>query len=237
MKIPILLFWTLPLVAQTQPAIADILRRVSESYGSTREIDFSAKFAGRAADGSQVTSTFRLAAKFPDKLRMEFDAVGSKMLAGEDWGEAVMVIDGKSTWIYLKGLNQYQVTSGAPPDHDGLLNPKHDPSIFVPTQVGYFVGGFQHIQDAGRATVLREETVQTNGKPTACYVVEVSNGNMVERLWIDKNRYWVVREDSMDPADTSSTVFTALTINEALSDDLFTFTPPPGARKVDKVER
>ena len=99
---------------------------------------------------------------------MEFDDIGSKMFTGEDWGEAVMVIDGKNTWMYVKGLNQYRVISGAPPDHDGLINPNHDPAIFVPTQVGYFVGGYQHLQDAGKATVLPEESIQSNGGSTHC---------------------------------------------------------------------
>ena len=142
---------------------------------------------------------------------MEFDAVGSKMFAGEDWGEAVMVIDGKSTWIYVKGLNQYQVTSGAPPDHDSLLNPKHGPGhILCRPRWAILWEAINTFRAPARQRFCVKKPSNLNGVLTNCYVVEVSNASMVERLWIDKNRYLVVREDSMDPAETSSTVFTAL---------------------------
>ena len=68
----------------------------------------------------------------------------------------------------------------------------------------------------------------------SCYFVKVTPKyiSTVQTWWIDKASYHVVRVDD----DDSSVVFTTIKLNEPLPDDLFKFTPPPGAKKVEPAQ-
>jgi len=91
-------------------------------------------------------------------------------------------------------------------------------------------GGAANFSDP---TFLREESISFGGIRTDCYVVTVSpNSHGVAgsyTWWIDKQTYRILREDNSG----SSTVYTSIKLGEALSGDLFKFTPPPGAKKID----
>lgn len=239
-KIPLLALWMIPLSAQPQPNVTDIMHRVRKTYDQPAQIDVSLTLTQHDAKGTQSSSSFRFAASLPKRLRIEFGAGSAEFLGSDDLGESLMLIDGQNTWIYSKGYNQYVLTTGSPPDHDGLINPTHDPSLFVPRYVTYFVGGFLGLErDPVVSKIVREETIDANGAPTHCYVIEIQGSSEFRTLWVDKSRYVVLRMDTKDSArgETLSVVFTGVKINEALPEDLFIFTPPQGARKVDKIER
>jgi outer membrane lipoprotein-sorting protein len=94
---------------------------------------------------------------------------------------------------------------------------------------GLKAGGVDHdtmsiLRDAADspADFIREET--------GSYVVQVTpkDHSPVQTWWIDKANYHVVRIDD----DESSIVFTTIKLNEPLPNDLFKFTPPPGAKKI-----
>jgi outer membrane lipoprotein-sorting protein len=77
---------------------------------------------------------------------------------------------------------------------------------------------------------LREETVEVSGAKVACYVVSVTPEPKGSAYiwWIDKASGRIVREDH----DGTSAVFTTISLNETLPDELFKFDPPPGATKM-----
>jgi len=79
------------------------------------------------------------------------------------------------------------------------------------------------------AKFLRDEAIEFGGAKVDCYVVTVSQkkGENTYTWWVDKLHSRILREDSAK----SSSVFTTIKLNEPLSDDLFKFEPPPGARK------
>lgn len=64
-----------------------------------------------------------------------------------------------------------------------------------------------------------------------CFVVSVSMHEpgykeQSEMWWIEKARNRVLRIDY----SVGSTIFTTISLNEPLQDDLFRFVPPPGSR-------
>ncbi len=81
------------------------------------------------------------------------------------------------------------------------------------------------------AKFLREEAIELAGTKVDCYVVAVpvQGSASLYTWWVDKQRHRILREDD----SVSSAVFTTIKLNEPLPDELFTFTPPPGARKLE----
>ena len=80
--------------------------------------------------------------------------------------------------------------------------------------------------------------------PTQAAGFAFSDFAHTETLWVDKNRYLVYREDSttkMTMPNTNTPInmtqarrVETFTVNEPVSPDVFTFTPPPGAREIDE---
>jgi|SRR5579872_7591908 len=81
------------------------------------------------------------------------------------------------------------------------------------------------------ARLLREEALEIAGVKVACYVMTVSpeSRGSAYTWWIDKKSYRILREDSAN----SSAVFTVIKFDEPIDGDLFKFTPPAGAQKMD----
>jgi outer membrane lipoprotein-sorting protein len=99
-----------------------------------------------------------------------------------------------------------------------------------PGAVDYFITGrFRQASNyGGEARLLREETIAAGGDAAVeCYVIQIPP--LGETWWVDKRRFYVVRQDGA----ASSTIFKTVRLNEPLSDDLFKFVPPEGATKID----
>jgi len=114
------------------------------------------------------------------------------------------------------------------------------------------------------AKILGSEKVHASDTDADCWVVSLEYGPLgseasaptqaagfafsdfvhTETLWVDKNCYLVYREDSttkMTMPNTNTPInmtqtsrVETFTVNEPVSPDVFTFTPPPGAREIDE---
>jgi outer membrane lipoprotein-sorting protein len=149
----------------------------------------------------------RVAFKSPDRYRME--GMSSPAYPGEKMN---LIYDGSTLWVYLPKSNRY---TSVPSDQ---LAPR---DRMMGTIEGVFEG-------AGEPRLLREETIAFDGDAAVeCYVIRFEPGGATS--WIDQRRFIILREDT--PA--SSTIFKTVKLNEPLSDDLFKFTPPEGAAKIE----
>jgi hypothetical protein len=89
-----------------------------------------------------------------------------------------------------------------------------------------FRAGFREMAShAKNGKLVREESIVVDGSSAACYVIENQDGI----VWIDKNRFVILRADTPE----LKMVFTTVKLNEPLPDDLFRFEPPPGAKKIE----
>ena len=223
------------LQAQVTPTAAEIVRSVHQTYAGMKQIDFSMTIIRRTVVDSQITkeTTFgmRIATGIPDKLRLEFDEDAMKAAGATGGGSepSLTIFDGSNTWFYDVGRNQYGVQPG-----DASVGPR-------------FVDDF--MPDYGvmlkdDAQLLREETIEVNGGRINCFVLEISEERGPDLFpqswtwWVDKVRHLVYRADRKTVAprgsDEATILFRNLRLNEPVADDLFVFTPPPGARKVDQ---
>ncbi len=226
-NIPLALFaFVLPLAsAETAPSVAEILNRVGEAYKAASRYEFVADQtmpepgnAGRVGSAHshvafEAGHRYRLEGRFPGMT--PFD-------------DALIVHDGSVLWFYLAKSNQY----GSFPASSLTADDRGDLGDLRPEAVDYFLmSRYRSAADfAGSAKLLREESIPFGGSKVLCYVISVSGKNREDAStwWVDKKSSNVLREDGAD----SGIVFTMIKLDEPLSDELFKFTPPPGARKI-----
>jgi outer membrane lipoprotein-sorting protein len=193
----------------SQPDAAEILKRVTETYKSATEYELVMDTTYTDAAGAAQAPPFpaRLAFKSPDRYRIE--GIPTLLYPGEKMD---LIYDSSTLWMYLPKSNRY---ASARSDQ---LTP-NDRTI----------GAFQPVfDDAGEARVLREESIAAGGDAAVeCYVVHFQMSGAT--VWVDKRRFYILREDSA----TSSTTFKTVKLNEPISDDLFKFVPPEGATKIE----
>jgi outer membrane lipoprotein-sorting protein len=211
--------------AQTQPDVAEILQRVTEAYKnvSQYEVEVSATVHDTVTN-QDVLRSMRFVFKAPDKYRLE--TKGDSLAPGMSKGgpaidEAVMVYDGSKLWAYSPKSNEYRVYVAPQLPRDSS-----PPAADLYMGIGLYRRADQTFS---RARLLREETISADGGKADCFVLTQDPPGRSGTLWIEKNTYHVLQ---MGDA-SGMAVFKNVKLNDPLSDDLFKFKPPRGARKVE----
>jgi outer membrane lipoprotein-sorting protein len=154
-------------VAQTQPNVAGILKKVGETYKAATEYELAAKVSV-GGSGTGTTGHMRFAFKAPNRYRME-GAIPGMMAGGSGSSGAVAVHDGSALWFYLPASNRYgsipasAMTEDAPGDL-GDARPEatdHFMTIRYRGATEYATG----------ARMVREEAIDFGGAKAECYVV------------------------------------------------------------------
>jgi outer membrane lipoprotein-sorting protein len=209
-------------LGQTRPDVTEILKKIAETYQATKEYVLEADANGREGSGHM-----RLAFKAPNRYRME----GSGLFSDDPaFADVLIVHDGSTVWFYLSKSNEYtsfpasDLTNDAPGDLGDLRPEAID---------DFMMSRYRDADDyTGGATLLGEETIDIGGVTVDCYVLHVRTHRdpAAYTWWVDKKDSRILREDHAG----SRAVFTTIKLNEPVSDDLFKFTPPPGAKKVER---
>lgn len=218
-------------MAQTPPDVAEILKKVGQTYQAAKDYELVANFTFQD-NGAAASGHILFAFRTPGRYRMEGTLPGMG-LGGAAADNAVAVYDGAAVWYYLPKSNQYasfpasELTEDAPGDA-GDMRPE--------VMDHYLMWRYRGAADfAATAKFLREETIEIAGAKVPCYVVAVSpvRGQEVYTWWIDRKLSHIVREDHGGGKDGSSTVYTLVQLDSPPAADLFKFVPPPGARKIE----
>lgn len=228
------ILWAPALIGQSQPSVADILGRVSEKYAHAAQYRFEMKKTG------EEMGTLRIAVQKPNRFRLEADG---RVIDGADaFSNIIMVGDGGSAWNYIAESKQFTRKKVTLPLLD-TEPPAISAETFVLQADAVFLSRYARLAGAtDKARLVRQETLQAGGAAD-CFVIELQAPLPGFRdnytWWVDRKRYLVLREDTQ-PASTrrpaSSVVFTLAVIDEPIPDELFRFTPPPGAKQVDQLE-
>lgn len=239
MKRLVLALVGLALTAASAPAqdAQDILRRAGEAYESMVEYRFDANVSigmeGAVQQAMEVGMV--IAAEEPDRVRIEMN--GPKV-------SLVIITDGDSTWTYMPHLKQYMAAPGA-------LNPGE-----LGASVPDFLSEYSKIADGVQsARVLREESVQIEGRSYPCYVIEVQYepgsgiaqaDSTAKTVWIAKEKHLVLRDETRayltqtpfgGPVHLNETrAISSFTVGEPLASSLFVFTPPDDVSRVAPQE-
>jgi outer membrane lipoprotein-sorting protein len=206
---------------QSQTA-TEILQKVAAAYrgGAPLDIEWKEGYDHQSpASQSNTQAPIRMA-QAGAKTRLE------------QYG-MLYVSDGVHNWQYSSAFHEYA-------DNKGVMA-----SLFSP-----YLGLPRGVQNA---RILREEPLTLQGSAVPCYVIEAEwprnlpGGNQLvtrETFWIDKARYLVLKSSSSTlptapdvPGGNTQRVMqvTRVASGDGVPDSLFQFTPPTGARLVERI--
>jgi len=222
-----------PMVGQTQADAVEILRKVSEAYGAATQYEVRSIVTFAEPDASFKSISSHLFYRSPDMYRWE----GKTTLGAGQQDPALLakdeflnVFDGSTLWSYFPKLNEYSAFTDRFPEGMSPQDLSRFPGL------GVFRDLVGDPSRSRRVRVLREERLAAGASSAAdCFVIELADPLSTSIVWIDKKRYYVLREDEnigRDGKATASVVYSLVRLNEPLEDELFKFNPPPGARKV-----
>jgi TonB family protein len=222
----------LPLPAQDLPEGKTLLEREAGAlksyvtYQYTEDVTTQVTVMGNPVS---VPTTMEMQVVNPNKIRME-------MKTG-NVTTSLLISDGETTWMYIPVLKQY---SRFP------ANEQAQSSLF-PQLTG------NEARNVASAVTKRSETVEVDGAPHDCWVVESrvaksSMGGMeiqdaVYLTWVDKITGITLQRNMSGkmqggpipgPAEMQTKSFKhTLKFNDALPDSLFTFVPPADAKETN----
>jgi thiol-disulfide isomerase/thioredoxin len=233
-----------PLCAQQYPDGATLTKQAETAVKRYRSLQYKEEMTLETSFGGQTIKVTSEASRAvlnpgpsnPGKTRMESKIQGTTML---------IVSDGESTWMYSSVRNEYTRKSAA-------LGPA---GIIAAMGMGDMMPDLADVHLTQKT--VGEEPVTIDGQKHDCWVVETRIGDMelpaaakgakadgVMTQWIDK-KLGIDLENTVSmnlsmPGGVSTgmhqkTVKKELAIDGPIDDSLFVFTPPEGAREVEKL--
>ena len=240
--VPIALSMMPALFAQQLPDARTLLKETGDALRDAKSYVLEQSIAVELKGGleSRLQMPMKLAVSNPGKLRIESNgAVGNTLI----------VSDGENTWMYLGPLKQYTRTPAAS-SPDALmksLNPG----------VADMLGKMQSKDPYLEVKLAGEEIIENGGARHECFVIEAKldkiemPGSMelldgVMKTWVDKKTKLTWRQTATaimkgatlrSPAEMNQSItLLSVKLNEPVSDSLFTFTPPEGAKEVKEFQ-
>ena len=213
----------------------EILERIARTYHDlqsyefvvTRTSDFSARGMSRSEE-----SHIALAAIKPGKYRLTLK---------DEAKELILVADGETTWTYIPKLKQYTKQQAAVSGDDGEDGSDQEQADTLTATLRSMVGIYEGLaRYAASATLAKDDKIKLNGDRVECYVVQLRLPNGQHQLWVDKQRFLVLRHSQVVRTTVSgltaevrvNTVWKEAEISLPPENDLFSFDPPSGAVEV-----
>ncbi|AEA47863.1 outer membrane lipoprotein-sorting protein [Archaeoglobus veneficus] len=202
--VAVLLLATL-LVGCTQMSAEEIAKKVEEKYNQLEDFRGVQRIVVET-NGVKHTQEYEFAFKKPNKVRMYNKEQGLLIVSN---GKTMWSYDEKNNEVFVMELKQPEVS----PDYGKL----------VKNMMEYY-----DVELLGSEKVLGRD----------CYVLkltpkegsEFAEFASTQKMWIDKE-YWYPLKTEMKGKDMSMTMeYTEIEFNTGVSDDVFEFTPPEGAK-------
>ncbi len=191
---------------------AEILRRTEQRADAIRtlEADFVQSVRVPLLNQSQ-NSAGKLYQRKPDRFLMRFTQP-----AGD-----VMVADGRYFWLYYPSTDRTQVIRTSIAKGGGAVDLQRQ---FIGNAAARFV-----------ATLNRGEVVDGHDTHALTLVPRQASPYKVLRIWVDKDDYTVRRFEMTEENESVRRVeLRNIRVNGTIPDNLFSFTPPPGAQVFDQ---
>jgi peroxiredoxin/outer membrane lipoprotein-sorting protein len=218
------------------PSAPEVLNQVAQTYKGLQSYQFVATQAtaimARGVQQSAETH-LALAAVKPDKYRLTFK---------DDSKEIILVADGETTWTYMPKLKQYTKQQAAMSGDDDESDGEQADTLTIALRT--LVLFYENVTRYGSSAALaKDEKVKVGGDRIDCYVVRFQSAKSQHQLWVDKERFVVVRHLEV-ARQTMNGVLVEVHINTNWKEaeiklppanDLFTFDPPSNATEVQAL--
>src|SRR5579884_1161777 len=213
-----------------------ICAKVAETYRKLAMYQFAAQLQIETfvRGATQVSETYyALAAVKPQKVRLTVKNADR---------ELIIASDGETTWKYLPKSRQYTKEEIASVDDRDEAQPQQGSDVDPLTDAeNRLVNRFTALSRYAPIAVLaREDRVKVAGEKIDCYVVQMHLPSALQELWIDKERFLVLREVDTARSETNgipiaaraTLTFKDADIANAPEAGMFTIAPPANAVEV-----
>lgn len=217
--------------------VGEVLRNVGRIYSGLEDYHIVAVRDGVIVDDHSVPprrSVITLDANGGGRVRVSLTGEGHDVL---------VVTDGKTTWHYSPGKNEYSLTATAPL-RAGLEGHISNQTSLLDQMRDLLVGRYSKLWEFEKeATFDGVEEINFQGRKIPCYLVTFHLGALTDKLWINQSNYLVMQEESVQPLATAGNRFqwsdtihvSEIDIRRTRPKDYFTFAPPAAAARVDTL--
>lgn len=214
-----------------------ILAKVSEAYRGLHDYQFDAVFSIHSSTAGYVMSMgdtrYNLGVSAPGKVRLDLKSSGL---------ELVVVSDGKTTWWYLPGKKIFTRETAAATFSSDEEEDDNETDELTGAERRLALR-YNNIEKLALWSVLkREDRLKVSGGKVQCYVVELHLPKSIHELWIDKERFLVLRHKESNSVMVNGTpvqMDTQLDLKQASlsppQSDLFAFSPPANSHEVQAL--
>ncbi|MGO9010069.1 MAG: redoxin domain-containing protein [Bryobacteraceae bacterium] len=226
--------------AGAQPQAADVLAKVAHAYLHLHAVHVVATRTDTIIRGGAsqfLESDYELAEGPPGKFR-------AWTRAGEVEGLAVS--DGATTWKALPKAKQWmkQEVAGVADDADdeSAAAGRNQPGDLREFIARFLLSRFVALaQVAESPEIVREDTYGLGHTKVPCYVIAVRAQRAAHEIWVDKNRFLVLRAIQTSPSGAGldgsriETKVKKLEVDDEVDDSIFTWTPEKKWKEVDML--
>jgi len=218
-----------------EPQVREILNRTGETYRELKSCRFITLKKYELVRNSKVVmgeDRISLAMVKPGQYRLEMK---------DPLKEVLLVSDGETTWTYLPKTKSYTKQQVSFSDDERQLEDQGDDTDVLTTSRKSLVGIYTGlVRYADSARLLKSESIRVGSQKLDCFVIELSAAGGKHQLWIDKERFLVMRhkEHSVVKMDGREGMYES-TLQWEIADlrfqpeaNFFTFQPPSGATEV-----
>ena len=226
--------------AFAQPDPAAVLANVQKAYAHLTAIHLAATQTQTfSANGGFVSSEldYELAEKPPGRFRARVKGAV----------EAIAVSDGSTTWKALPTSKQWMklelaATASDDDTEDGEDSQDSGPKDLHDNVARAVLTRFPAIaRFAERPEILKEDTLKMDGRKSPCYVLRLHIGPTQHDLWIDEQRYLVLRDLQSGPRNSNGRVLNVtidtkikkVAVDTDVPDTVFSFEPEKKWAQVD----
>ena len=223
------------------PAPDEILRTAANRYRQARRIHLAGAIVSEVESGrgpQRVDARFEVASEPGGRVYddLEHPTAGARRVS-----------DGKHTWVYVPRLHQYIDQASSAP------SPTESDTVINQGMVGLLLSNYRGMGNGiDTATLLPEETIEIGGRSRPCHVIEVryrlgfggpAFPGVPRVYWIDQQDNLVLKQRTITSVSANGQVqqrqtetfeFSRVTVDELVPDSLFTFRPPPDAKRVEQ---
>jgi peroxiredoxin/outer membrane lipoprotein-sorting protein len=219
-----------------QLSAQQIVAKVVETYRrlSTYQVEVVEQaFTWVGGYGPATSETrYNLAFEMPGKIRLTVKRSGLDLLVVSDGQGTWWYLPSKKTYTHLAAATTLRVGGGAEMRADLAGQAEH-----------LLAGRYTGLLALARGAVLkRQDDLKVSGRKVRCYVVELHRGHDLQQLWIDEERFLVLRHyEVIHPVRNGKEYRIELRSNVKQVElgvppaGLFVFTPPPKAHEVEAL--
>jgi thiol-disulfide isomerase/thioredoxin/outer membrane lipoprotein-sorting protein len=227
-------FFLLAISALADTPPADILDRIGAAYKRLNAIKVVATRHDQVVtfgQGSAGGTEYFFAEKAGNKYRVQIKSDGAA---------ALVVSDGAATWKALPGAKQWTRVLAATSQtiDDGEKDLRSEAKVSL---LARFIA---MAASATEVSFVKEETHKLEGGKVPCYVIRVKTPQVMNELWVDKERFFVLQHHEFARIKTSNgaavDVKVSLKVKEFATDSdvpesLFTFEPQKNWAEVEML--